>query len=888
MKRPRLFLIDSYGFIFRAYHARARSGAPPMRTTTGISTEAIYIFHNMVRKLRATYKPEYIAAIFESGKTFREEMHKEYKANRTEMPPDLREQIPYIRTTLEAMRIPILQFPGFEADDVIGALANRAADVADVVIVSSDKDMLQLVNDRVHMYNPVKEDIWYDAETAEQFMGVKPAQVSDLLALMGDTVDNIPGAPGIGEKGARDLIQRFGSVEAAIEHAAEVERKTYRESLQNNREQILMSKKLATIDITVPIEFQLSDFIAAEPELAELKKIYKELEFYSLLKEAGPTEDAHTRDYSSIATREEAAQYADSLQKLDRTAPIAFALQSSVAGDLPLTMIGVAHQPGIGRALSTDFLDLLRPILEDPNRVKVAHDVKSLASALAKHEIEAQGFRHDVMLYAFLLCADPSGCSPEVLAERYLDRKLGAAAEQHADLAITLLERLNPEIDASPKMREVFERIDLPLAGVLARMEQTGIRIEPVQLKVLSEQLDATIQRLSGEIYELAGKPFNINSPQQLGKILFEDLNLPAPVKYGKGKTISTAADVLEGLAAEHEIARKVLEYRQLSKLKGTYIDALPALIDPVTHRLHTTFNQAGAATGRLSSSNPNLQNIPIRTELGREIRAAFVPREGWRLVVADYSQIELRLLAHMSHDPVLVEAFRNGEDIHTRTAAEVFRVPPLMVTSEMRRNAKAVNFGIVYGQTPFGLAANLGIDRKEAEEYIRTYFELHAGVKKFIAETIAEVRKTGTALTLSGRRRPIPDMNSRNPNARSFAERTAVNTPLQGTAADLIKLAMIRIDEILREEKLETKMLLQVHDELLFESPPEEAEASFRNGEAGNGKCPEAGRPPHRGCRRRRQLARREVVYFDFTAANDFSRAAKNSSPARQVGNPF
>ena len=825
MKRPRLFLIDSYGFIFRAYHARARSGAPPMRTTTGISTEAIYIFHNMVRKLRATYKPEYIAAIFESGKTFREEMHKEYKANRTEMPPDLREQIPYIRTTLEAMRIPILQFPGFEADDVIGALANRAVDVADVVIVSSDKDMLQLVNDRVHMYNPVKEDIWYDPETAEQFMGVKPAQVSDLLALMGDSVDNIPGAPGIGEKGARDLISRFGSVEAAIEHAAEVERKTYRESLQNNREQILMSKKLATIDITVPIEFQLSDFIAAEPELAELKKIYKELEFYSLLKEAGPTEDAHTRDYSTIATREEAAQYAESLEKLDRTAPIAFAMQSSVEGDLPLTMIGIAHQPGIGRALSTDFLDLLKPILEDPNRVKAAHDVKSLTLALAKHGIEAKGFQHDVMLYAFLLCADPSGCSPEVLAERYLDRKLGAATEQHADLAITLLERLNPEMDASPKVREVYTRIDLPLAGVLARMEQTGIRIEPVQLKVLSEQLDATIQRLSGEIYELAGKPFNINSPQQLGKILFEELNLPAPVKYGKGKTISTAADVLEGLAADHEIARKVLEYRQLSKLKGTYIDALPALIDPGTHRLHTTFNQAGAATGRLSSSNPNLQNIPIRTELGREIRAAFVPREGWRLVVADYSQIELRLLAHMSHDPVLVAAFRNGEDIHTRTAAEVFRVPPLMVTSEMRRNAKAVNFGIVYGQTPFGLAANLGIDRKEAEEYIRTYFELHAGVKKFIAETIAEVRQSGTALTLSGRRRPIPDMNSRNPNARSFAERTAVNTPLQGTAADLIKLAMIRIDEILGEEKLQTKMLLQVHDELLFESPPEEAE---------------------------------------------------------------
>ncbi|HEV2689356.1 MAG TPA: DNA polymerase I [Bryobacteraceae bacterium] len=823
-KRPRLFLIDSYGFIFRAYHARARSGAPPMRTTTGISTEAIYIFHNMVRKLRAAYKPDYITAVFESGKTFRETEYAEYKANRTEMPPDLREQIPWIRRTLEAMRIPILAYEGFEADDVIGALATRAAEKTDVVIVSSDKDMLQLVNDRVHMYNPVKEDIWYDPETAEQYMGVKPQQVSDLLALMGDSVDNIPGAPGIGEKGARDLITKFGSVEGAIEHAAEVERKMYRESLQNNREQILLSKRLATIDTTVPIEFRLEDLAAQEPDVAELKKIYKELEFYSLLKEAGPTEDAHTRDYAGIATREEAEAYAATLAKLDPLKPIAVAIESSLEGDLPLTMIGVAYEAGIARALSSDYLDVLRPILEDPNRVKVAHDVKSVTLALAKFGVAAQGFRHDVMLYSFLLCADPAGCSPEVLAERYLDRKLSAAAEQHADLAITLAERLIPEIDTQG-FREIYETIDLPLAAVLARMEHVGIRIEPARLKILSEQLDATIQRLSGEIYELAGKPFNINSPQQLGKILFEEMELPAPVKYGKGKTISTAADVLEGLAAEYEIARKVLEYRQLAKLKGTYIDALPLLIDPRTHRLHTTFNQAGAATGRLSSSNPNLQNIPIRTELGREIRAAFVPREGWRLVVADYSQIELRLLAHMSHDPVLVAAFRNGEDIHTRTAAEVFQVPPLMVTSEMRRNAKAVNFGIVYGQTPFGLAATLGIPRKEAEEYIRTYFELHAGVKKFIQATIAEVRAAGYATTIFGRKRPIPDMHSKNPNARSFAERTAVNTPLQGTAADLIKLAMIRIDEILRRDKLETKMLLQVHDELLFESPPAEAE---------------------------------------------------------------
>ncbi len=820
-KPPRLFLIDSYGFIFRAYHARARSGAPPMRTTTGISTEAVLIFHNMIRKLSATYKPEYMAAVFESGKTFREEAYAGYKANRTEMPPDLGEQIPYIRRLLEAMRIPILEFQGFEADDVIGAIARRASESIEVVIVSSDKDMLQLVNDRVHMYNPVKESIWYDPEETERFMGVKPGQVADMLALMGDSIDNIPGAPGIGEKGAKDLITRFGSLTELLDRAQEVERKTYRESLLNNREQILMSKQLATIDTTVPIEWTLEFCNTREPDLPALKPIYKELEFYSLLKELGPTDDSHARDYRTLETSEALGEYIGMLAQSSR--PLAIAIQSTLPGELPLTMLGITDRVGEARATSIEHVAALRPLLEDPLRPKIAHDVKTLLVELRKRGVDPAGFDHDVMLYAFLLHSDPAGCTPEVLAEKYLDRKLSAAAEQQADCALTLAERMIPEIDAQG-LRQVYQEIDLPLTTVLARMEQNGIRIEPKQLKLLSERMDAELQRLSAEIYTAAGKTFNINSPQQLGKVLFEDLELPAPVKYGKGKVISTAADVLETLAVEHEIARKVLDYRQLSKLKGTYVDALPLLIDPESGRLHTTLNQSGASTGRLSSSNPNLQNIPIRTELGREIRAAFVPREGWKLVVADYSQIELRLLAHMSRDPVLLAAFRNGEDIHTRTAAEVFRVPPLMITPDMRRAAKAVNFGIVYGQTPFGLAASINIDRKEAEEYIRTYFELYAGVKKWIQETVAEVRKTGVTLTLFGRKRPIPDMHSRNPNARSFAERIAVNTPLQGTAADLIKVAMIRIDRELTVAKLESKMLLQVHDELLFEAPPDEA----------------------------------------------------------------
>jgi DNA polymerase-1 len=823
--RQRLFLIDSYGYIFRAYHARARTGAPPMRTTSGLSTEAVYIFHNMVRKLMKEYKPEYIAAVFESaGPTFRDAAFAAYKANRSEMPPDLGEQIPYIRRLLEAMSIPILEYPGFEADDVIGTIAHRCADSdIDVVIVSSDKDMLQLVDERVSMYNPVKENVWYDPATTESFMGVKPKQVADLLALMGDSIDNIPGAPGIGEKGARDLIARFGSVEALLDRAGEVERKMYRESLQSNRQRIELSKKLATIDTNVPIEFSLEAVKAQTPDVQTLKQIYKELEFFSLIKELGPTEDSHTRDYQAFNTPEDLDAW---LEAIPAEAPIAVEARSAEADALGPTSVGFAWKLNEGRAAPLDLVRASRHGLNalTSDRPKIAHDVKSVLLALMNEGIEANGFAHDIMLYAFLLCADPSGCSAETLAEKYLDRKLLPHPEQRAESALAIYERLAPEIDKQD-FRRLYDSIDLPLCFVLARMERAGIRIEPAQLKSLGRRMDEDIQRLATEICELAGRQFNINSPQQLSKVLFEDLRLPQPTKYGRGKTTSTAADVLETLAEEHEIARKVLDYRQLTKLKGTYVDALPTLINPLTGRLHTTFNQIGAATGRLSSSNPNLQNIPIRTELGREIRAAFVPREGWRLIVADYSQIELRLLAHMSRDPVLVEAFRNGEDIHTRTAAEVFGTPPLMINPEMRRRAKAVNFGIVYGQSPFGLATSLGIDRKEAERYIQAYFERYSGVRKFIESTVNEVRKTGVSRTLLGRQRPIPDMHSRNPNARSFAERTAVNTPLQGTAADLIKMAMIRIDKLLREKRHQAKMLLQVHDELVFEAPPEEAE---------------------------------------------------------------
>ena len=822
-QRPRLFLIDTFGFIFRAYHARARSGAPPMRTSTGLSTEAVYIFNNMLRKLAKQYEPPYIAAVFESGApTHRVQEFAEYKANRTETPPDMLDQIPYVRRILEAMRIAILEYPGFEADDVIGTLARRGEEAGhDVVIVSSDKDMLQLVTEHVAMLNPAKDDEWYDREKVKAFMGVPPERVSDLLALKGDAIDNIPGAPGIGEKGARDLIERFGPVEAVLEHAAEVERKMYRESLQNNVERVLMSKRLATIATAVPIEFSLDSIQAHPYDETLLKAVYKELEFHSLLKEMGPSEDARERDYGVLPGGDEVRAW---LATVPAGTPVAVAVSKSAEGEFALDTVGLAWKACEAREVTPEGIAHLKPWLEDAGSSKIACDVKSALLMLERMGIEAGGFDHDVMLYAFLLDADPSGCPLEEQARRRLDLKMGPAPAQHADITLELWQQLAPAVDARG-LRELYATIELPLARVLARMERIGVRIDHAELKRLSGLMEREIARLTGEIHELAGKPFNISSPQQLGRVLFEDLKLPAPVKYGKGKTISTAADVLEDLAGDHEIVRKVLEYRQLTKLKGTYVDALPALIDPVTGRLHTSFNQTGAATGRLSSSNPNLQNIPIRTELGREIRAAFVPREGWKLVVADYSQIELRLLAHLSGDQLLVEAFRDGEDIHTRTASEVMGVPPLMVTPEARRAAKAVNFGIVYGISPFGLSAQLGISRAEAEKYIKNYFARYSGVRKWLDETIAEVRQSGVTRTLFGRERPIPDINSRNPNARGFAERTAVNSPLQGAAADLIKLAMVRIDAALEAGGYESAMLLQVHDELVFECPGGEVE---------------------------------------------------------------
>jgi len=843
----RIFLIDAMSFIFRAYHAMARQRG--MSTRKGLPTAAIYVFVNMLRKLRDDFSPQYLAAVFDvAAPTFRDQQFKEYKANRTEMPGDLAQQIPYIRRALDAYRIPILEVPGYEADDVIGTLATKAvAQGRDVYVVSSDKDMLQLVNDHVLVLNPPKDNLICDAAKVEEILGVPPERVIDVMALRGDSIDNIPGAPGIGDKGSVEIIRRFGSLEAALDHAAEVERKTYRESLQNNREQILLSKELVTIKCDVDVELDVNKMCAGEPEIEALRSLFTELEFTSLLKELLPVVEAKEGDY------QEAKSVADikaALRTRRTDAPLAVAVDTVFTGRnieaesqtevgdnlLPLTseepslagegaratQVAISTQSGSAITVSpgSDAAATLNTALADENVPKAIHDWKTAAHALG--EIEIAGVQHDTRLYSYLL--DPTYSShglPEVALRRF-NLKLGGSVAEAADITGRLAAVLRKEVE-DENLLKLYEEIDLPLVPVLTRMEQAGVAIDRAALDRMSKRLEVEIDAKAKEIYECCGSEFNINSPKQLGDVLFNKLNLPKPVKYGKGKTISTAVDVLEELAASHQAPKLVLEYRQLAKLKSTYVDALPALLNSGTGRLHTTFDQTGTTTGRLSSANPNLQNIPIRTELGREIRAAFTAAPGCVLLAADYSQIELRLLAHYSRDPLLVEAFRRGDDIHTLTASQVFGVPPLMVTADHRRQAKVVNFGIVYGLSPFGLSQNLGIETSEAKKYIDAYFEKYRGVRAYIDRTLEETRRDGRVKTLFGRVRPIPDINSKNFNLRGFAERTAVNTPLQGTAADLIKIAMIRIDAMIRERGLKSKMTLQVHDELVFEVPESE-----------------------------------------------------------------
>jgi DNA polymerase-1 len=862
--------MDTMSFIFRAYHAMARQR--PMSTKTGLPTAAIYVFVNMLRKLRDDFSPEYLAAVFDvAGPTFRDEHaetvttvrkfdiktqtfteieYKGYKANRTAMPEDLAQQVPYIRRALEAYRIPMIGVTRFEADDVIGTLARKAAEAGHpVYVVSSDKDMMQLVNDQVHILNPPKDNLICDAAKVEEILGVPPERVVDVMALRGDSIDNIPGAPGIGDKGSVEIIKRFGSVEQALDHAAEVEKKTYRESLLHNRDTVLFSKKMVAIDTDVPVELDIDSMRVGDPDVEALRALFTELEFTSLLKELLPVvgvKEGHYSEAKSAADVEQvlkARQPGDILavaiehkevvteeeEKADEQTEALLPLMGTMLPEPETCNAAISGAAGSAIRIKLDSSEqaaVLRAALANAAIPKAIHDYKSTLHTLAAqrddNKIEIENVQHDPMLYSYLINPTYSSHRLAEVALRQSNLKLSGELAEAADITGRLAAQLHAEVEQAGLLN-LYQEIDLPLVPVLARMEQAGVKVDTNALGKMSIDLERESSAAAKEIYELAGMEFNVGSPKQLGDVLFNRLNLPKPVKYGKGRMISTAVDVLEDLAEDYPIARKVLDYRQLTKLKSTYVDALPALINPTTGRVHTTFQQAATATGRLSSINPNLQNIPIRTELGRGIRAAFIAEPGHVLLTADYSQIELRLLAHFSGDPLLVEAYRTNEDIHTLTASQVFGVPPLMVTADHRRQAKVVNFGIVYGLSPFGLSQNLGIDTSEAKQFITNYFETYKGVRAFIDKTLEEARRDLKVKTLFGRARPIPDINSKNATQRGFAERTAVNTPLQGTAADLIKIAMIRIDAALQDRGLKSRMTLQVHDELVFEVPENE-----------------------------------------------------------------
>jgi len=849
----KLFLVDAMAHVYRAFFAPM-----PQRLTGpgGVPTNVPFLFGNILRRLIKDYQPEYIGIVFDPpGATFRDKLFEKYKAQRQPMPDEMRVQLPFVRRLCEAMRLPVLELQGYEADDVIGAIAAQAAKQnVEVLIISNDKDMMQLVNGGVRILRTgsggAKSDVIVDNEKVKEILGVPPEKVIDVMALMGDSVDNIPGAkdpnekpakgerrkPGIGEVGARELIQQFGSVEETLRRAGEVKRANYREALQKYGKFVLLSKELAKISTDIPFQINLPALALREPDVTALAALYRELGFSSLLKELGAeaapppsapaeSEPAVKADYAQFAS---VAEFHEYLANLPAKQPVAIWLnleaedRESEGFGTRIASIEVSSKGGEGRSVWFDekgeALNALAPLLADPKRPKIVHDPKLFQLLTGR----AVNIRHATQLYSYLLRPTTANHNFADVAMRQFNVMMGGGPGERADYLQRLAPALHTQVQEQ-QLEDVYKKMDLPLAPVLADIERIGIRVDPKELGKMSHTMEKEIRRLEKEIWKLAGSEFNVNSPTQLAEILFDKLNLQPNARRGKAKARSTAADILEELSAQHPLPAKIIEYREIAKLKSTYVDALPKLIHPETGRLHTSFSQTGTATGRLSSSDPNLQNIPIRTELGREIRAAFVAEKGKILLSADYSQIELRIMAHFSKDPVLVEAFRNGEDIHARTAQEVFGVGPMAQTAEHRRAAKAINFGIIYGLSPFGLAQQLGIEQKEAAKFINAYFTRYRGVKEYLDKILAETRKTGVAKTLFGRIRPMPEINSAQMQLRNFAERTALNSPLQGTAADLIKLAMINIDRRLAEEKFESKMILQVHDELLFEAPTKE-----------------------------------------------------------------
>ncbi|MBI5634906.1 MAG: DNA polymerase I [Nitrospirae bacterium] len=848
-----LYIIDGNSYVYRAYYA-----IKSLTNSKGFPTNAILGFTNMLLKIIRDKKPEGLVVSFDSPEmTERHMLFEQYKANRKETPADLVAQLPHIRKVISALRIKVFEMPGYEADDIIGTIAKRAAaEGSNVYIVTADKDMLQLVDDRVRVYDPMKDRMLDRAYVIEKF-GVGPERVTEFMALTGDASDNIPGVKGIGEKTAKELLASFTSIEDLLEHPERIPREKLRAMITGGRDMVLMSQKLATIDTAVPIDFTVAEFGLHEPDWLALLSFFKEFEFSSLMKLL----PSQATELATSNKHYEAVFSAEALREIVASVKGELALDTEATGKNPLVdrLVGLslckdrgsAYYIPIGHTqslmpghiqLSKDaVLQALSPVFADADIAKIGHNLKYDILMLAGEGVSIDGPLLDTMIAAYLLNPNKSGHSLDEVSFEYLSRRKKSFMEvlkkrpsfaevpideavpyaaEDAALAFELKDLLFERLKENG-LEPVYSRIEMPLIKVLVEMETAGIKIQEGLLEEMSKELATDIAAIEKRVYFLAGEEFNINSPKQLSAVLFTGLGLSPSRKTKTG--FSTGVDVLEELAESHELPREVLHYRSLTKLKTTYIDVLPGLVNPRTGRLHTSFNQTVTATGRLSSSDPNLQNIPVKGGWGKRIRAAFIAEQGNLLLSADYSQVELRILAHLSNDTGLISAFRDNVDIHTRTAAEIFGVPLKSVSPEMRRTAKTVNFGVIYGISSFGLSETLNIGRKEAEQYIKQYFDRHPGVKQYIEQLITETTEKGFVTTLFGRKRPVPELKNQNRNIRQLGERLAVNSPIQGTAADIIKLAMISIRERLKAESLQARMILQVHDELLFELPESE-----------------------------------------------------------------
>ena len=869
-KHPRLYLIDGSSYIFRAFYGIRQF----LSNSKGLPTNAIYGFGTMLLRILREEQPEYIAIIFDpKGNTFRHEMYKEYKANRAETPDDLVSQIPYIINLVEAFNIISIQQEGFEADDIIGTVSKKAEKEGyDVTIVSGDKDMMQLLSSNIKMLDTLKNKTFGVKEVKEKF-GVGPGQVTEVMGLMGDSSDNIPGVPGIGPKTATALIQDYGDIENLLKNLEKIKKEALKIKLSKYAEQARLSKKLCIIDTNVRLPIGIEEMKAKKLDSKRLISLFKELEFASLLsrvelgdekwmesgKLRGWKPDAVKKKYKIVFNEKELDKIIIQVKNkgllsidLETTSP--FPMKAEIVGiSISITLndayyIPVGHNyPGAPAQLNRDkVLEKLKLILEDINIKKIGQNIKYEIIVFKNAGIKVKNIYFDTMIASYLINPSKHNHNLEDIALEYLNYRAitykdiaGSGSKEigfnkvdietaanysgeNADITLQLSKKLLPALEKDALV-SLLNNVELPLAEALAEIEINGVKINKNFLEKMSKDLEKDMSLSTQKIYDMAGEEFNINSPKQLSEILFEKLKLP-PVK--KTKTgFSTDMSVLEQLAKDYPLPAVIISYRQLSKLKSTYVDALPLLINKKTGRIHTSFNQTVTATGRLSSSNPNLQNIPIRTELGRKIREAFIAEKNHLLLSADYSQIELRILAHLSEDEVLMEAFKNGEDIHAQTASKIFNVFPNMVDSEMRRTAKAVNFGIIYGISPFGLSKNIGVSRNEAKEFIDQYFALYKAVRTYLDQTIVDARKNGYVTTILNRRRYLPELNSKNKQMKEFAERTAVNTPIQGSAADLIKIAMINISKSMKKNNLVSKMIMQVHDELVFEIPEAEKE---------------------------------------------------------------